>query len=181
MICFGASKIIMGLTSELGPVDPQLTTSENNIVKRFSVYNIVESYDDLFRRAIETKGNLQLFLQQLANYDEREIKEFRNILDLSKDIAIRTLATGVMSGQSDKDIEEKIKIFLTPERTKIHGRPIYKSETADCGLMIESADIKDKLWELIYELYIRTDNFVGTKVAKCIESKEHSFFVNFRE
>lgn len=69
MVSFGGSKILMGATSELGPVDPQLTTVENGILKRFSVYNIIESYKDLFSRAVNEKGNLQPYLQQLANYD----------------------------------------------------------------------------------------------------------------
>ncbi len=62
MICFGASKIIMGATSELGPIDPQLATSKSGVVKRFSVYNVVESYDNLFSRAVKEKGNLQPYL-----------------------------------------------------------------------------------------------------------------------
>ena len=72
----------MGETSELGPIDPQLTTSESGVVKRFSVYNVIESYDDLFSRAVKEKGNLKPYLQQFANYDEREIKEFRAALSL---------------------------------------------------------------------------------------------------
>jgi ClpP class serine protease len=98
MICFGASKIIMGATSELGPIDPQLTIPESGVIKRFSVYNVVESYRDLFSRAVNEKGNLQPYLQQLANYDEREIKELKAALSLSEDIAIRTLASGMMKG-----------------------------------------------------------------------------------
>ena len=181
MICFGASKIIMGATSELGPIDPQLTTSENGMVRRFSVYNVVESYDDLFSRAVNEKGNLQPYLQQLANYDEREIKEFRAALSLSEDIAIRTLASGMMKGISEDDIKKRIKIFLTPERTKTHGRPIYREEALSCELQIESKDVKDKFWNLVYELYIRTNNFVSKKAAKCIESKNHSFVATVRE
>ncbi|GCC10855.1 serine dehydrogenase proteinase [archaeon] len=181
MICFGASKIIMGTTSELGPIDPQLTTSENNEVRRFSVYNVVESYDDLFSRAVNEKGNLQPYLQQLANYDEREIKEFRAALSLSEDIAIRTLAAGMMKGKSEDDIKKKLEIFLTPKHTKTHGRPIYRKEALSCGLKIEPKDVKDKFWKLVYELYIRTNNFVSTKAAKCIESKDHSFVATVRE
>lgn len=177
MICFGASKIIMGTTSELGPISPQIAMSEKGAVKRFSVYNIIESYDDLFSRAIKEKGNLEPYLQQLANYDEREIKEFRAAHSLSEDIAIRSLAFGMMKGTSDKDIKKKIEIFLTPKKKKAHGRPIYGEEALSCGLDIELKDVKDEFWELVYELYIRTNNFVSTKVAKCIESKEHSFLV----
>lgn len=177
MICFGASKIIMGITSELGPISPQMTMSEKDIVKRFSVYNIIESYDDLFSRAIKEKGNLEPYLQQLANYDEREIKEFRAAHSLSEDIAIRSLASGMMKGTSDSDIKKNIEIFLTPKKKKTHGRPIYGKEALNCGLNIELKDVKDKFWELVYELYIRTNNFVSTKVPKCIESKEHSWLL----
>jgi len=175
MICFGASKIIMGATSELGPIDPQLVMSDDDSVQWFSAYNVVESYDDLFSRAVKEKGNLEPYLQQLSNYDEREIKEFRAALDLSEDIAIRTLASGMMKNMSEKDIRKNIEIFLTPKHTKTHGRPIYREEASSCGLEIESKDVKDKFWRLVYELYIRTNNLVSTKAAKCIESENHSF------
>jgi len=174
MICFGASKIIMSSTSELGPIDPQLTTSENGVIKRYSVYNIVKSYDDLFSKAVEEKGNLQ----QLSNYDARDIQEFRAALSLSEDIALRTLASGMMQGISSDDIKKKIGIFLTPESTKTHGRPIYINEAINCGFNIELKDVKDEVWKLVYELYIRTNNFVSKKVAKCIESQNHSFVAN---
>ena len=67
MVCFGASKIIMGASSELGPIDPQHTIiAEGKVPSRFSVYNIVKSYEDLFKRAVELKdGRLEPFLQQI--------------------------------------------------------------------------------------------------------------------
>jgi ClpP class serine protease len=62
MICFGASKIIMGASSELGPIDPQLTVVENGAKKRFSVWNLVEGYKDLFGKAVKEKGNLEPYV-----------------------------------------------------------------------------------------------------------------------
>jgi hypothetical protein len=176
MVCFGASKIIMGPASELGPIDPQFTSYEQGGPKWFSVYNIVKSYEELFSRAVKEKGNLEPYLQQLAKYDEREIKEFKAALSLSEDIGVKTLASGMMKGLSNNNIKKKIKIFLTPERTKTHGRPIYRDEATQCGLTIESRNIKDKVWEIVYELYIRTDYFVSGKACKTIESKTNSFF-----
>ena len=175
MICFGASKIIMGATSELGPIDPQLTMSENDEMRWFSAYNVIESYADLFSNAVKEKGNLEPYLQQLERYDEREIKEFKAALSLSEDIAIRTLASGMLKGRSTEDISKNIKIFLTPERTKTHGRAICGEEASRCDLNIEQKDVTDDFWKLVYELYIRTNNLVSTKAAKCIESKNHSF------
>jgi hypothetical protein len=176
MVCFGAAKIIMGANSELGPIDPQLTVREDGRLKRFSVFNLIESYDDLFSRAVKNKGNLEPFLLQLAKYDEREIKEFRAALALSEDIAARSLASGMMKGESEADIKKKIDIFLTPKRTKTHGRPIYRSEAVTCGLAVETRD-DPAFWDLVSELHVRTTNFVSTVAAKCFESKDHSFVI----
>jgi len=180
MLCFGASKIIMSGVSELGPVDPQVLIPERNI--RFSVYNIVKSYDTLFDKAVSnTTGNLQPYLQQLDRYDEREIEEFRQALSLSTDISIKILESGMMKGVERSKIKEKIKVFLTPEETKTHGRPIYKDEAIKCGLSIESIELGTTLCKLVHELHMRSANFTSTKVTKCIESQEHSFIAAIRQ
>ncbi len=172
IVCFGASKITMGPTSELGPVDPQLNEGQSV----FSVYNLVASYEDLFQRAVEdTAGNMQPYLQQLEHYDEREIAEMRSAIELSKDIAARLLGSGMMSSKSGKVITNKIKMFLTPEQTKAHGRPIYRDEASKCGLNIERAEPDSDFWSAVYALYIRSNNLVQTAASKCIESAEHSY------
>ncbi len=175
-ICLGASKIMMGRTSELGSIDPQIVLEEDGKAKWFSVFNIVRSYRDLFGKAVKEKGNLQPYLQQLANYDEREIAEFETALALSEDIAIKTLKTGMLSNLSKPQIRKKISIFLTPEKVKVHGRPIYAQDALKCGLTVEVQDVKKSLWSVIYELYIRLNSFVSTNnVGKCIECKDYSF------
>ena len=178
MICFGASEIIMSPTSELGPIDPQLFVSEGKQRKAYSVWNIVKSYDELFRNAIKEKGNLEPYLQQLSRYDSWDIEEFRTSISLSEDIAIRSLANGMMKGNSKSEIKKNIEMFLTPEKTKSHGRPIYEKEAQDCGLNIELLDVKSNLYKTLYELYIRTNHFVSSRVSKCIESRYNSYVVN---
>lgn len=180
MVSFGASKIFMGPASELGPIDPQFSVIEDGRKKRFSVFNIVSSYRALFDSATKEKGNLQPYLQQLSRYDAREIKEFEDAISLSEDIAIKALKTGMMSSVEAIEIKKKIKKFLTPEETKAHGRLIDRDEAEACGLTIEKVNIdKDKkMWDPAYELYIRLNTFVSSQVAKCIESKQHSYVAN---
>ena len=86
-----------------------------------------------------------------------------------------------MNKKNEKDIREDIKIFLSPEMTKSHGRPIWIDDGLKCGLNIEEIELHSKLWKIIYELYIRTDLFVSTTAAKCIESKKHSYITAVRE
>lgn len=181
MICFGASKILMGASSELGPIDPQLTVIEDNKKKRFSVWNLVEGYKDLFKKALKEKGNLEPYLLQLKAYDARDIKEWETAIELAEDIAVRSLATGMMKGQTEKDIRKKIHMFLTPEEKKSHGRPIYHEEAATCDLAIDKFDPNGKLGRLIYELHVRTANFVRTRAYKCVESKSDGFSAPFED
>ncbi|MFH1085924.1 MAG: hypothetical protein V1772_09210 [Chloroflexota bacterium] len=175
MICFGAAKILMGATSELGPIDPQVPVEEDGKFRWYSAHNIVQSYRELFDRAVAAKGNLEPFLQQLAHYDEREIAEYASQIELAKDIAVRTLRQGMMQGCSEEDIEAKIGMFLTPSTTKTHGRPIFPAEARNCGLKVDEISGESRTWELIYELYIRTNEFLWQNAAKAIESSKHAF------
>lgn len=176
MICLGASKIYMDNTAELGSVDPQLISLKGGIRKIYSVYNLIKSYEKLFRGAVQTKGNLEPYLQQLSNYDARNIEEYRKILDLANDISIKALKSGMLSKMSVKSIRDKIKVFLTPEKVKAHGRAIYAEEAKGCNLNIETKDLKDDTWSKVYELYFRLNNLLTTtQTAKIIESKDSSF------
>lgn len=175
MACFGASKIFMGPSSELGPVDPQVTILDNDVPRRIPAFHIVQAYHTLFKEARSEQGNLEPYLQQLAKYDASIIAEHEAQIELSKDISIGALKTGMMGDYKEKDIEKKIGEFLTPEGTKTHGRPIFPSKAKECGLTIEEFETDSDLWRSIYELYMRTNNFVSREVSKAIETKEQSY------
>ena len=181
MICFGASKIMMGPASELGPIDPQISIEENGKLRRFSVCNLITSYEDLFEQAVSESGNLEPYLLQLSNYDAREIQEYRAAVELSEDIAVKTLASGMMSDMQYSSIKKKIQIFLSPETVKTHSRPIYRDEARKNGLNIECMDVTSELWKNVYEVYLRLNYFVSTKVSKCFESAEQSFVSGKRD
>lgn len=175
MVCFGADLIMMGPTSELGPVDPQILINDGGIHRHIGAYDIVNSYNELFSGAVKEKGNIEPYLQQLGMYDASIIKNLESTIDLSKSISIRALKSGMMLNQDDKKIEKNIRIFLDPENTKNHGRPIFMDIAKECGLNVKGFDPQSPEWKLIYELYIRTNHYVSTRVSKCIETKDHSF------
>ncbi len=176
MICMGASKILMGQTSELGPIDPQITITLDNHTRNYSAHNIKQSYFKLLKQAEQTHGNLEPFLQQLSNYNPMDIEQLNSAIELSEDIAIRYFKSGMMSNMDETEIRDKIQYFLTPQITKTHGRPIYFNEAINCGLSIETLKPKTKLWENIYELYYRLNNFVNKFSSKVIEYSEASFY-----
>src|SRR3972149_11132929 len=181
MICLGSNKIIMGKTSELGAVDPQLIFEENGKRVSYSVYRLLENYNELFKGAVKTKGNIEPFLQQLSTYDPRDIAENRAALETSSDIAIKALKSGMLSNLSIAKIKKNLSLFLVPKTVKTHGRPIYAKEAQNCGLYIEIINHSDTIWEDIYELYSRLDNYVSRNmVAKCVESLDYHYVATWR-
>lgn len=118
----------------------------------------------------------QPYLQQLSRYDNRDIDKYRTNINLSKDIAVKLLRTGMLSQQSDTEIRQKIDIFLTPDAgTLSHGRPIHSHEARTCGLAIKDINVTSDVWMKIYQLHARLDAFVSRSASKIYECKEDSF------
>lgn len=179
MICLGASKILMAPSSELGPVDPQVLVKIGERIQYFSAYGLVRTYDDLFGKAVRTKGHLEPYIQQLDRYDAREIGQYRSAMKLSESITVKLLKNGMMRGKTLKDIRKMIKVFLDPAAgTLAHGRPIFLAEARGCGLNIEELDVNSEQWREIYQLYARTDRFVTQQAAKAVESRSEAFYTS---
>lgn len=182
MICLGASKLIMTETSELGPIDPQIMyVKDDGVPQVFSAYNLISSYKKIFKNAVNNQGRMEPYLQALAKYDEREVEQCISEVDLSKDIAVKALKTGMLKQLTEAEITNRVQIFLQPKETKVHGRPIYHHDIEQCGFNVELKQPKEDPWPLIYELYMRLSVYTKTNgVAKCIESENHSFSASAR-
>lgn len=179
LIAMGASKIYMAPSSELGPVDPQIFRTEDGQKRAFSAHGLVTGYDRLFRDAVETKGHLEPYLQQLSHYDDRDVNSYRTLITLSEKIAVKVLGSGMMTGKTPTEIKSAIEVFLNPGAgTHSHGRPIYSREASSCGLSVTSMSVGSLLWKKIYELYARTEMYVTVQASKAIESKGESFYAS---
>jgi len=172
MICFGAAKIHMSRTAELGPVDPQLTFKDDTgRVVPISAQEYVRSYQKLIDDAVSDKPKrIEPYIQQLNRYDSRYIEKLISAQSLSKDISIRLLKTLMLAKFSEKEIEEKIQVFLSQVKTSSHGRMINYAGVKECGLVVELIDLRSGLWNAIWELYVRCDYAVSNICKKVIES-----------
>lgn len=176
MICFGATKIHMSSTGELGPVDPQVPyTDDSGNTLWISAEEYVRSYENLFSEASKPGDHrLEPYLQQLNRYDSRFVEQLRSAQELAANISVRLLASGMLEGTDHKNIEGMISVFLRQEEKNSHGRMINLEEVESCGLNVERIELKSKLWELVWELYIRSDWLVKNRASKVIESASSS-------
>jgi hypothetical protein len=171
LVCFGSSKIVMSPTSSLGPIDPQ---SKNG-----SVFNILKSYKKIFDGAVKLPKNKNIdpYLQALQSYKPKEIEEYISWMELSKDIAINALKTGMLEGRSEDEIKEQIKMFLNPdEKTKIHSRCIYPTGAKKCGLNIQECKLNSEFWKIVSEINLRLGaHLTESDSANVVETKDHSY------
>ena len=121
----------------------------------------------------------------MQNFDASEIENFRQINELSADIAQKILKRGMLKKLKVADIKKLLKIFLDPKSSKTHGRPIYYSDIKeidkDNNFSLELIEPEDKRWEGIMEYHTRTVMHLRqTKTIKLIESDEMSFSASAR-
>ena len=179
MICFGASRIHMSCTAELGPVDPQVKYI-NDMGKEvwISAAEYVRSYENLMDAATSGKAQrLETLIQQLSRYDARHIEQLKSAQALSESISVKSLKSGMMSHLSEAKIREKIAPFLIQAQTISHGRMISMDEAKKCGLKVREITLQSALWQQIWELYVRASWVVSARSLKILESNSTSLGV----
>lgn len=184
MICFGASRVLMSDTSELGPVDPQVPIRDERgkVINYQAAHEVIQAYEDLLQKANSTKGRVEPYLQQLARFDARDIRQIASAQKLSASIAVKCLRSGCLAKFSEAAIKSKIKPFLEPDRTISHGRPIYPDVARKCGLDVDVVPIRCELWNAIWSLYVRMNHLVSSQpVGKVVESKTTEYTARLPE
>ena len=171
MVCFGASKIHMSRTAELGPVDPQVAYKDDaGQYHWISADEYVRSYENLISAATSVSGRIDAYIQQLARYDAREIERLRSQQDLSADISVKLLQNMMMNGKTADEIRQKIAPFLKQKEKGEHGRMIGLDEAKACGIEIQEIALGAEPWRWIWELYVRSSWVVETGIVAVIES-----------
>lgn len=124
VIALCGSTILMGLESELGPIDP----SFNNIPVDF-VLNA-------------PPGSFSVLEVQIA-------QTFRN---QTRKLASNLLSTGMMQGTQQADIETVLDKLATRDHYHSHGSVIDAREAIELGLKVTTFIATDTLWQKIWLL-----------------------------
>lgn len=179
IVCLGASKIILSPISELGPIDLQISRDEGDPV--LPTHSIINAYDNLMELGINLREDQRIdpILQQLQSFNPAEIEYFKQANELSLDMAVKVLKNCMMKDVDEEEIKKIMAIFTDPEKSKLHGRPIYVSDINDVDkndyFNIQCINTTDAIWQTITEYHIRmTTHMRVTKTAKIIESEENS-------
>lgn len=149
IIALSGNKIVLGLNSELGPIDPQYRTPNGNIPC------------------------------ELIASDPAQPHHIRQMADLTvqrnRQLATDLLKNGMMRGKSDKEITDLISKISTSNSYKSHGAVIDYDETQKLGLAAEYLNYDDPIWRRLWLLYCMYDYDIKAKnLGKIFEGKVFS-------
>ncbi len=166
VLALGADRILMGYCSELGPIDPQVQIAVSGVIQWVSALAFVESRDKLMEQIDEaTKGGKPTsgLLQQLAGLNIPFTHEMENWIGFAKKTAATLLDKYMLAlkfpqaqtrREKANDIAEKL---LSKQLFPVHGQFIDGATAQKLDLEVEVLDKNDKLWELVWEYYIRAE------------------------
>lgn len=181
MLALGSDKIIMGINSELGPIDPQipvqLPSGQINYIPAKSITGTIEK----IKKEVEGNEKLAaLYYPILQQIRPEQLKFCEDAIKFTTSFAERWLEKGCMKDKSKKDINNAVKELTTGDRFNMHGSVINFEEAQKMGMNVDIWNIEENKWELLWEYYLRAKvSFqVNPNVTKLFESTESSVNMN---
>lgn len=150
IIALSSNTIILGLNSELGPIDPQWRTPNGNIPC------------------------------EVLAADPQQPFHVRQMADLTvqrnRQLATDLLKNGMMQGKTDAEIADVISKISTSNSYKSHGAVIdYDEAKHKLGLSVEYLVHDDPVWRRFWLLYCMYDYDTKAKnLGKIFEGKVYS-------
>lgn len=196
LVALGANEIVMGYSSELGPIDAQIPVNISGIVQFISAQSFIDARDELITKthdAVRNKEEYQGYLQLLTTIDVAFVKECERAMNFAEDIAKKWLDNYMLKKHVKKldkrrEFAENIAKKLSSAKTFLsHGRMInYQTLSSDVDLKRLRVNYLQKdnhIWSLIWEIYVRSEVFLSMNPnpqqikSKVFESENSSLTV----
>jgi len=180
MLCLGASKILMGLASEIGPVDTQIAFND----KYFSAKIYCEEYERILEE-IERLAKQDPILDSLLSAYYLQLEKMDNVLYLECKTAnerVARMTVEVLENNSSysrepreikKNISEKLVYGYLD-----HGDVINFEEAVKIGLKAEMYQPRITEWKILTEVFYRYNSIrVKENSNKMIFTADDSLFL----
>lgn len=152
LIALGADKIIMSDTSELGPIDPQITLNDGNGNRiRYSIQSYLDAYE-AHSASLQKNPNDIVAQIMLSKFDPARVKLFEAARARVREFAENQLKYGMFrSGQGN--FTKIASDLIDTKRWLLHGQMISHEAAKDIGLSVEYLDPGNPEWQAYWQLY----------------------------
>lgn len=167
MISLASDKITMGRQSQLGPIDPQMSSGGRS----HSAQAVVSQFNRARTDILENPALGHLWAPILASLGPSVLQEADNAIAYSETLVARWLEMYMFAGQDDGPAKAKAIAhhFNDADTHKNHGRRIPRTEAREQGLVIEDLEDSQELQEAVLTAYhVVTILFEQTDITKTI-------------
>jgi hypothetical protein len=154
IFALGANHILMGPTSDLGPVDPQLVLDPkaNSLVPAKEVIAAVAAAEESVQQKPAT---YPVHASLLANVNALLVQQARSALARSSDLVKESLKS--VSSRSPEEIDRLFGMLKEPliDASLVHGAVFGPEDAKRAGLPVLVADPAGQQWSMIWRLWMK--------------------------
>jgi len=176
LIALAADEIVMGDTSELGPIDPQIvtTTKSGQAISRPAL-SFLDGLKAIQEEVKKAGGTLSpVYFPLLEQLDPALIDFCKKAIQRAERFAEKWLKTSQCKDDPRKAKQIAHKL-VDPKRYLMHGTVIDHTEAHSLGLTVNYLPPHDPLWQAIWRLYCMYESDLRrNKLAKIFESTKVS-------
>lgn len=165
LMVLGAHHIVMGPTSDLGPVDPQFRVPRqgggHDLV---AAKDIIEAVERAERAVAEKPDTFPLHSALLADVTGLMVATARSAIARTDDLVFECLSS--CSDRADDEIRALAEALHTPliEAPRSHSAVFDAEAAMTAGLPIRRADPQSEQWQLIWRLYMKYRTLPGVGI-----------------
>ena len=175
LIALASDEIIMSDTSELGPIDPQITitTPQGQTIRR-PAQSFLDGLETI-KKQVDEDGELSpAYYPLLSNLDPALLDYCDKSIRRAQQFAKKWLERSQLNGDPAK-AADTAKRLADNQQWLSHGAVIDSGEAKALGLNVKHLDHDDSLWQYIWRLYCRYSTDAQTEgYEKIFESSDIS-------
>lgn len=175
LIALASDQILMSDTSELGPIDPQVTVfSPDGRPLVRPARSFLDGLEEIKRTVTKEKGINAAYYPLLTHLDPALLDYCNKAIDRSHRFAEKWLNEGMCKGEPEKAsfIADEL---MNVEKYGSHGMVIDQREAQRIGLAVVYLKPHDRLWDAIWRLFASYEVLMRNEgIVKAFESERVS-------
>ncbi len=151
LLAMGAHEILMGPTSDLGPVDPQFRLGDGLV----SAKDLIEAVDRAMDQVATQPETYPLHASLLADINAVMIQQARSALARTGDLVDEALASNPdRDEETVRELRESLRDPLI-DKPRSHAAVFGAQVAMDAGLPVQRLDPRSRQWQLVWRLWMK--------------------------
>jgi hypothetical protein len=152
LFALGGHRILMGPTSDLGPVDPQFQLPDGSLV---SAKSIIAAVDEASRRVQEAPDTYPIHAALLTDVTALMVQQARAALARSEDLLEEALRSNPDRGEAEIASLKQALAEPLIGKPQSHDAIFGPREAVAAGLPVEQVDYRSERWQVIWRLWAK--------------------------